>query len=443
MFKSKSRSQNETRQIVAGLDIGTSKIAVVIGERSGHAGERSDQPETRDFTGEPCNRNSVLITGAGSTPSKGFRQGVVIHFDEAIQSIRTAVQEAQLTAGVEIDEVYVGIAGDHIHSVNSRGVVAVSRMGQGVTEEDRDRVLQAAKAIALPGDRKVIHILPQEYIVDNQAGIKNPVGLSGVRLEAEVHIVTCTSALAQNLLRAVDEAGLTTRALVLEPLASSLAVLEADEKKLGVILMDIGGGTTDVAMFFGEAIRHTAVVPWGGQSVTNDIAIGLKTSLEDAEEIKRKHGCCHERRLAGRTAFSTVAYGGRGPKEVSRELLMSIIQPRMEEIFLLVQKEIKRSEYETKMDAGLVLTGGGALMTGAAELAEEIFQLPVRLGIPKGFSGLTESVSSPVYATGIGLVLFGLDAEKAGLTEKDGGLLPIKGGLGRIWKKFRDEFLSS
>jgi cell division protein FtsA len=432
MFK--KRPQNENRHIVAGLDIGTSKIAVVVGERPRPAGEGVN-PSGGD--------GPVLITGAGTAPSKGFRQGVVIHFEEAVQSIRSAVQEARLTAGVEIGEVYVGIAGDHIHSVNSRGVVAVSRSGQGVTEEDRERVLQAAKAIALPGDRKVIHILPQEYIVDNQAGIKNPVGLNGVRLEAEVHIVTCTSALAQNLLRAVDESGLNTRALVLEPLASSLSVLEPDEKKLGVILMDIGGGTTDVAMFFGEAIRHTAVVPWGGQSVTNDIAIGLKTSLDDAEEIKCKYGCCHESRLGNGETFGTVAYGGRGPKEVSRELLSSVIRPRMEEIFLLVQKEVKRSEYDSKMDAGVVLTGGGSLLAGAAELAEEIFKLPVRLGVPKGFGGLTESVSSPVYATGIGLVQFGLEAEKSGLAEDRDGFLPIRGGLGRVWKKFRDEFLSS
>ncbi|HEX9934540.1 MAG TPA: cell division protein FtsA, partial [bacterium] len=249
MVKSKKHAQEPNRTIVAGLDIGTSKVAAVIGEvREG---------------------NSVLIIGTGLAPSRGFRQGVVIHFEEAVQSIRSVIQEAQLTAGVEMRDVYLGIAGDHIHSVNSRGVVAVSNAGQAVTEEDRERVLHAARAIALPGDRKVIHAIPQEYIVNNQGGVKDPVGLAGVRLEAEVHIVTCTAALAQNLIRAVEEAGLHVRSLVLEPLASSYAVLEADDKKLGVVMLDIGGGTTDIAVFLDGTIGHTAVIGFGGNAVTN------------------------------------------------------------------------------------------------------------------------------------------------------------------------------
>jgi len=420
MFQSKKHPQQDTRRVVAGLDVGTSKIAVVIGEIA--------------------DGNRLLVVGAGLSPCKGFRQGVVINFEEAVQSIRRAVQEAQLTAGVELEGVYLGIAGDQIHSVNSRGVVVVAGANREITAEDKDRVLQAARTIALPAERKVIHVLPQEYIVDNQTGIKDPVGLSGVRLEAEVHIVTCAAALAQNLLRAVEEAGLRSNALVLEPLASSHAVLESDEKKLGSVLIDIGGGTTDIAMFYGDTIRHTAMVPLGGQNVTNDIAIGLKTSIDDAEEIKKQHGCAHIDLVSRNESFSTASFGGRGPKEVSRGVLTSIVQPRMEEIFSLVLKEIKRSEYDNKMDAGVVLTGGGSLLQGSVELAEAVFRLPVRLGVPKGFGGLTESVSGPLYATGIGLVLFGREFEKTGMPGQEERVFRDRGWIQSIWNRFRKEF---
>jgi cell division protein FtsA len=428
MFKSKKRSQDETRHFVVGLDIGTSKIAAIIGEQRG---ESSTGPDSK---------NPVLIIGSGVTPCKGFRRGVVINFEEAVKSIQLAVQEAQLTAGVKIDEAYVGIAGEHLHSVNSRGVVAVSHAGQEVTLEDKERVMHAAKAIVLPGDRKVIHTLPQEFIVDNQTGIKNPVGLSGVRLEAEVHIVTCTAAMAQNLLRAVEEAGLHCRALVLESLASSFSVLESDEMKLGTVLIDIGGGITDIAMFYGDAIRHTAVVPLGGQNVTNDIAIGIKTSIDEAEQIKKQYGFTNERCIDPYDTFSTVPLGGRESKEVDLKMLSSIIRPRMEEIYSLVLKEIKRSEYANNMDAGVVLTGGGSLLKGAVELAEEVFRLPVRLGVPKDFSGLTESVSSPVFATGIGLVLFGQKAETSELLTDGEGGFKDKGWFQSTWERFRKEF---
>lgn len=422
MFKSRKYPREESRQLIAGLDIGTSKIAAVIGEKA--------------------EGNRILISGAGVSASKGFRQGVVIHFEEAVQSIQRAVQEAQLTAGVELKNVLVGIAGDHIHSVNSRGVVVVSGSDREITGDDRERVLQAARTIALPAERKVIHVLQQEYIVDNQTGIKNPVGLNGVRLEAEVHIVTCAAAQAQNLIRAVEEAGLRTDGLVLEPLASSYSVLEPDEKKLGVVLIDIGGGTTDIAMFYNDTIRHTAIVPLGGQNVTNDIAIGLKTSVDDAEEIKRMHGCAHEELVPRDVTLSTAPFGGRGPKEVSRELLATIIQPRMEEIFSLALKEIKRSEYEDKMDAGVVLTGGGSLLKGVAEVAEEVFQLPVRLGLPKGFGGLTESVASPIYATGVGLVLFGYETGLSEGLREEGSAFKGKNWIHSTWNRFRKEFLS-
>ncbi len=379
------------RRIINGLDIGTSKIAVVIGEITESGG--------------------LSILGVGICPSEGLRQGVVINLDLAVKSIERAVHEAQLTAGVEVDEVIVGIAGDHIRSVNSRGVVAVSRADHEITKNDVDRVIDAAKAIALPIDREVLHVLPQEFIVDNQTGIKNPVGISGVRLEAEVHIVTGAVTSAQNIVRSVKKAGLRVTGLVLEPLASSHAVLEKSEKDLGVALIDLGGGTTDIAIYYDGSIRHTAVIGLGGQNVTNDIALGLRTPIEQAEEIKKKYGTCHMSLVLKDDQFEVPGIGGRASREVSRTLLNSIIQPRVEELFSLAAKEIKRSEYGDLLGAGLVLTGGGSLLAGSMILAEEVFGLPAKMGIPQGFSGLVESASSPIFATGVGLVLHGLQKE--------------------------------
>ncbi len=376
----------ENREIITGLDLGTSKIGVVIGEA---------QTDGR-----------IKILGVGTSPSVGMRQGVVVNLESAVQSIKKALEEAQLTAGIEIDDVIVGIAGDHIKSVNSRGVVRVSRSDHEITKVDVDRVIDAAKAIVLPIDRKVLHILPQEFIVDNQDGIKNPVGISGVRLEAEVHIVTGALTSAQNIVRSVERLGLNVSSLVLEPLASSLSVLDKNERDLGVALVDLGGGTTDIALFYDSAIRHTASVALGGHNVTSDVAMGLRTPLEQAEEIKIRNGCCHSSLISKNEVFTVAGIGGRGPREVSREFLTSIIQPRMEEIFSLAAKEIKRSEYAEKISAGIVLTGGGSLIEGATPLAEEIFGLPARIGIPKGIMGMVESTSSPIFATGIGLVLY-------------------------------------
>jgi len=406
--------------VIAGLDIGTSKIGVVIGEMDAH--------------------DRLQILGVGMSPSEGLRQGVVINLDQAVASIKRAIQEAQLTAGLEIHEVVVGIAGDHIRSVNSRGVVAVSRGDHEVMENDVERVIDAARAIALPFDREVLHVIPQEYIVDNQGGIKNPVGISGVRLEAEVHIVTGAVTSAQNIVRSVTKAGLSVAAMVLEPLASSYAVLDDNEKELGVALVDLGGGTTDIALFSDGAIRNTAVIGLGGQNVTNDIALGLRTPVEQAEQIKRKFGKTMPGDSHSMEVFMVPGLGGRQPREVSRELLVNIIQPRMEEIFSLAAKEIKRSEFGDCLGAGVVLTGGGAMLEGSVELAEEIFGMPVKLGIPQGFVGLTESASSPVFATGVGLVFYGTDyvdgEEKRLGPEEDSLFDKIKGWMKNLSQEF-------
>jgi len=388
MFDPKENRRSGTREIIVGLDIGTSKIGVVIGE---------------------VINNNLQILGVGISPSKGLRQGVVIDLDEAVKSIEKAVHEAQLTAGVEVTEVIVGIAGDHIRSVNSRGVVAVSRGDHEITQQDVDRVIDAAKAIALPIDREVIHVLPQEFIVDSQTGIKNPVGISGVRLEAEIHIVTGAVTSAQNIVRSVKKVGLDVIGLALEPLASSYSVLDESEKDLGVTLIDMGGGTSDIALFHDGVIRHTAVIGLGGQNITNDIALGLKTPLDQAEQIKRKFGCAYSDLVGKHEAFTVSGLGGRPPKDVLRTTLTQIIQPRMEEIFSLAAKEIKRSDYSELMGAGVVLTGGGSLLEGSVELAEEVFGLPAKIGIPGGYAGLLETVASPIFATGVGLILFGLE----------------------------------
>ena len=390
----KESRKGGTREIITGLDIGTSKIGVVIGEVT--------------------EENMIQILGVGMSPSEGLRQGVVINLDLAVRSIIKAVEEAQLTAGLEIGEVIVGIAGDHIRSVNSRGVVAVSRIDHEIMKSDVDRVIDAAKAIALPIDREVLHVLPQEFVVDNQTGIKNPVGISGVRLEAEVHIVTGAVTSAQNIVRSVRKADLRVGNLVLEPLASSCAVLDKSEKDLGVALVDLGGGTTDIALFHEGSIRHTAVIGLGGQNVTNDIALGIRTPLEQAEEIKKKFGAGHSSCVSRGEVFTVAGLGGRPPREVSREVLSSIIQPRMEEIFSLTAKEIKRSEFGDLLGAGVVLTGGGSLLEGAAILAEEVFGLPTKIGHPQGFSGLADIASSPIFATGVGLVLYGLEIGEEG-----------------------------
>ncbi len=404
MHQQKESRRGGERNIVVGLDIGTSKVGVVIGDVDPQGG--------------------VMVLGVGISPSEGLRQGVVVDLDLAVRSIERAMHEAQLTAGVEVERVVVGIAGDHVRSVNSRGVVAVSRADHEITQNDVNRVIDAAKAIALPIDREVLHVLPQEFIVDNQDGIKNPVGISGVRLEAEVHIVTGAVTSAMNLVRSVKRAGLKVAGLVLEPLASSYSILDENEKKLGVALIDLGGGTTDIALFYENAIRHTAVIGLGGQNITNDIALGLRTPLEQAESIKRKFGCGHKDLVSKHEMFTVPGLGGRGPREVSRDLLVSIIQPRLEEIYSLAAKEIKRSEFGDMLGAGVVLTGGGSLLEGSVPLAEEIFGMPAKLGIPQGFTGMVDTATSPIFATGVGLVLYLVKNEESvrAIGEEERGL---------------------
>jgi cell division protein FtsA len=375
-----------------GLDIGTTKISAIIAEMD---------PETRD----------IKIVGVGMSPSEGLRRGVVVNLEKTVASIARAVEEAERMAGVQVKGVYAGIAGDHIRSINSRGVIAVSRKDNEISQADVDRVVDAAKAVAIPMDREIIHVIPQEFIVDDQDGIKDPIGMSGVRLEAEVHIITGAVTSAKNICKSITRAGLKVHDLVLEPLASSHAVLGPDERDLGVVLLDIGGGTTDVAVFYEGSIRHTAIVPLGGASVTNDIAIGMRTPIDQAERIKIEHGCGLVSMVGPLEKLVVTGVGGRGDKEITRALLASMIEPRMEEIFTLANKEVKKNHFVDLLGAGVVLTGGTSLLPGAVELAEQIFEMPVRLGVPSGLSGLMENVRDPRYSTGVGLILHAVQNE--------------------------------
>jgi len=379
---------------IVGLDIGTTKICCVIAEL-----DQFNEPK---------------ILGVGVSPSQGLRKGVVINLEKTVHSIERAVKEAELMAGVEVNVAYTGIAGDHIKSLNSKGVVAVSHSDNEISSMDVNRVMEAARAIALPLEREIIHVLPQEFIVDDQRGIKEPVGMSGVRLEVEAHIVTSAITSAQNLYKSVKRAGIHIKELVLEPLASSFAILGEDEKELGVGLIDLGGGTTDITLFYDGSIRHTAVIGLGGSNVTNDIAFGLRTPIEQAEDIKIKHAACINNMFGEDSVISVPGIGGRGPREVSKSVLVSIIQPRMEEIFSMALKEIKKSDYLELLSSGIVITGGGSLIDGATELAEQIFGLPVRIGYPRGFVGLEDSVSNPKFSTAAGLVLYGIKKELSG-----------------------------
>jgi len=373
--------------VYVGLDIGTTKIACIISEL-GPNGE-------------------LNIVGVGTSHSDGLRKGVVVNIDKTVQSILKAVEEAERMAGIKVESVIVGIAGDHIRAINSKGVVAISRENNEITEQDVERAIDAAKAVSIPLDREILHVIPQEYVVDEQKGIKDPIGICGVRLETQVHIITGAVTSAQNIYKSVEKAGLKVRDIVLEPLASSYAVLEKDERELGVALVDMGGGTTDVALYFDESIRHTAVVGLGGKNVTSDIAIGIRTPMEKAEEIKKNYGCAFSALVDKDDFISVPGVGGREQREVSRALLSSIIEPRMEEILSLVQREIRRTEYADMLGAGVVITGGCALMDGIEELAEQVFEMPVKVGVPTGFGGLVDLAKSPAHATGVGLCLYG------------------------------------
>ena len=382
-------SDMEKRHIV-GLDIGTNKVAAIVGEVS--------------------ERGELEIIGIGTHLSKGLKKGVVIDIESTVYSIQKAIEEAELMAGCEITSVYAGIAGSHISSLNSHGIVAIK--DREVFHQDIERVIDAAQAMAIPADQKVLHVLPQEYLVDDQEGIKEPLGMSGVRLEAKVHMVTGAVNAAQNIEKCVERCGLTVNEVILEQLASSYSVLTNDERDLGVCLIDIGGGTTDIAVFTGGAIRHTAVIPIAGDQVTNDIAMALRTPTQSAEELKIKYACALTQLAKPEETIKIPGAGDKLPRDLSRQALAEVVEPRYEELFALVQAELRKSGYEELVASGIVLTGGASKIEGAIELAEEIFHMPVSIGMPKHLAGLKDIVRNPVYATGVGLLHYGFELEK-------------------------------
>ena len=378
-------------ELVVGLDIGTTKICCIVGELT---------------------PDGIDVVGIGTAPSRGLRKGVVINIEATVGSIRKAVEEAELMAGCEIESVYAGIAGGHIRGFNSQGVVAVK--DKEVKAGDIARVLDAARAINIPQDREILHVLPQEFIIDEQDGIKEPLGMSGVRLEAKVHIVTAAVSSAQNIVKCCAKTGLSVADIVLEPLASAEAVLADEEKELGVALVDVGGGTTDVAIFANGAIQHTSVIPLGGNHLTNDIAVGLRTPMHEAERIKIKYGSAQAQLLAADETIEVPSVGGRAPRVLSRRILCEIVEPRVEELFQLVQREVQKAGQEDLLASGIVLTGGSTQLHGMPELAEEVLGLPVRRGLPRGIGGLVDLVKSPQHATAVGLLHYGARAGRDG-----------------------------
>ena len=416
--------------VIVGLDIGTSKVCAIVARR--------DQE----------NPNGVHVLGIGHAPSDGLNRGVVVNIEKTVRSIERAVEGAEQQSGVTIRSVTVGIAGDHIQSFPSRGVVTISDPEQVVSQADVDRLLEDAQRVSLPSDRRILHVIPQEYIIDSQDGITDPVGMSGLRMEANVHIITGLVTAAQNIYRCVERAGLQVEDIVLEPLGSSYAVLEEDEREVGVGLIDIGGGTTDIAVFEDGTIRHTSVIGIAGHMVTNDIRKGLGIIGDQAERIKREYGYAYGAMILNDEAFMIPGIGGRKPMEITRSMLARIIQPRMEEILEFSLAELKRSGYLRHLSAGVVLTGGGALLRGSAELAQEVLGMPVKIGIPNsmGGSALAPEVESPIYATGLGLVLRALErtqrveqtstSSEVDAEEEDGG---SRNSIFSRMKKFFEE----
>ena len=372
---------------VVGLDVGTTKICAVIGR--------------------PKPGGGLDVIGVGSAPSRGLRRGVVVNIDSTVEAIKHAVADAEQMAGVDVSRVWAGVAGGHIRSLNSRGVVAISGREREVSAADVERAVDAARAINVPQDREIIHVLPQTFAVDDADGVREPIGMSGVRLEVEVHIVTAAVTSIQNVVRAVNRAGLTVQDVVLEPIASAEAVLFPDEKELGVVLIDIGGGTTDMALFRDGAIWHTAIIPLGGDHITNDVAVGLRTPMADAEDLKKRYGCALTSMVPAEETVDVPSVGGRKARQLSRQVLSEIIQPRVEEIVTLVARELTRAGFQDAATAGVVVTGGTSIMEGVPELAEAIFDQPVRRGIPGDIGGLADVVRSPIHATAVGLALHG------------------------------------
>ncbi|MBF0491898.1 MAG: cell division protein FtsA [Deltaproteobacteria bacterium] len=371
-------------ELIVGLDIGTTKVAAIVGE---------------------VTDDGIDIIGIGSHPSRGLRKGVVINIESTVESIKKAISEAELMAGCDITSVYAGIAGGHIKGFNSHGIVAIK--DKEVRTTDVDRVIDAAQAVAIPLDREVIHVIPQEYVVDGQDGIKEPIGMSGVRLESKVHIVTAAVTSAQNIVKCANRCGLNVNDIILQPLASGESILTQEEKELGVALVDVGGGTSDLVIYVGGAVVHTSVITLGGNHVTNDVAVGLRTPAAEAERIKQKYGCSLASMVQKEETIEVPSVGGRKPRILSRQILAEIIEPRVEEIFSLVQQEIIKSGFEDRIASGIVLTGGSVILEGMPELAEQVFNLPVRRGSPRGIGGLVDVVKSPMYATGVGLVIWG------------------------------------
>lgn len=382
-------SKKPDKNLIVGLDIGTSKVVAIVGEVTPEGG--------------------IDIIGIGSHPSMGLKKGVVVNIESTVQSIQRAVEEAELMAGCQIHSVYTGIAGNHIKSLNSHGIVAIRE--HEVTQADVDRVIDAAKAVPIPADQKILHILPQQFIIDTQDGIKEPIGMSGVRLEAKVHMVTGSVSAAQNIIKCVRRCGLEVDDIILEQLASSYAVLTDDEKELGVCLVDIGGGTTDIAVFTQGSIRHTAVIPIAGDQVTNDIAVALRTPTQSAEAIKIKYACALRRLADPDETIEVSGVSDRPSRRLSRVTLAEVVEPRYEELFVLVQNELRRHGLEELLGSGIVVTGGSAKMEGVVGLAEDIFHMPVRLGVPRYVTGLVDVVRNPIYATGVGLLLYGVQQQ--------------------------------
>jgi cell division protein FtsA len=406
-------ARRDDRNLLVGLDIGTSKVVAIVAEVS---------PE-----------GQIEVIGLGSSASRGLKRGVVVNIESTVQSIQRAIEEAELMAGCEINTVYTGIAGSHVKSLNSHGIVAIR--DKEVSATDVERVIDAAKAVAIPADQRVLHVLPQEFIIDSQEGIPEPIGMSGVRLEARVHLVTGAVSAAQNIVKCVQRCGLSVEDIVLEQLASSYAVLTEDEKELGICIIDMGGGTTDIAVFCGGAIQHTAVIPIAGAQVTNDIAVSLRTPAQYAEEIKIKYACALSQLANPDETIEVPSVGDRPPRRLARQTLAEVVEPRYEELFHLVRKELRRSGFEELIAAGIVLTGGSAKMEGAIELAEEVFHMPVRLGVPQYVEGLSDVVRNPIHATGVGLLLYGQEALQARAEAAQSKLV-----LGGVFKRMKSWF---
>ena len=409
--------RKDSKNLIVGLDIGTSKIAAIVAEM---------RPE-----------GGFEVIGMGSSPSRGLKKGVVVNIESTVNAIQRALEEAELMADCKIRDVWTGIAGSHIRSFNSHGMVAIK--DREVAQSDVDRVVETAKAIPIPTDQQILHVLNQEFVIDGQEDVREPLGMSGVRLEVKVHIVTGAVSAAQNIMKCVRRCGLEVNDLILQPLASAMAVLSEDERDLGVCLVDIGGGTSDIAVFTQGAIRHTAVIPIAGDQITNDIAMALRTPTKEAEEIKRRYGCALRELADPQEMVEVPGVGERGSKKMSRQTLAEVIEPRVEELYSLVQAELRRSGFEELLSSGIVITGGSAAMQGMVELGEEVFHMPVRLGLPSYAGGLSEVIRNPRYSTGVGLLMAGLSQHQRQQIEKmqSGSFKQI---VGRMKKWFETNF---